>query len=51
LATEAAGLEIDAKQAGEGRLERGKERIVALEVAFEQFADEWEKNGLEEAQR
>ena len=49
LAAEAARLEADARQAGEGWLERGDERAAALEAAFEQFADDWERNGLGEA--
>ena len=49
LAAEAARLEADARQTGEGWLERGDERAAALEAAFEQFADDWERNGLGEA--
>lgn len=49
LTAEAAGLEVDAKQAGDGQLERGEERVAVLEAAFEQFAGDWERNGLGEA--
>jgi len=51
LEAEAARLEAEAKQAGEGRLERGDERIAALDAAFERFVDDWERNGLGEAER
>ena len=46
LTAEATRLEADAKGAGEGRLEGGDERVAVLEAAFEQFADDWEQNGL-----
>lgn len=51
LEAEAGRLEADATQAGQGRLERGDERVAALEAAFEQFADDWERNGLGDARR
>ncbi len=49
LRAEADRLETDARQAGEGQLERGEGRVAALEVAFEEFADVWERDGLGEA--
>ena len=51
LEGEAARLEAEAKQAGGGRLDGGQERVVALEAALDQFAADWERRGLGEAQR
>ena len=51
LMVEAARLEVDAKAAGDGQLERAVERAAALEDAFREFADDWEKNGLAGEQR
>jgi HPt (histidine-containing phosphotransfer) domain-containing protein len=46
LEAEAAGLEADAKEAGERRLDHSDERVAALEAAFGVFAADWERNGL-----
>ena len=51
LMVEAARLEVDAKAAGDGQLERAVERVAALDDAFRKFADDWEKNGLVGEQR
>ncbi len=48
LKAEAEGLEVDARRAGEDRLERARGRVAALEAAFGQFVDTWERDGLGE---
>ena len=51
LRAEAEHLEAEARQAGEERLEGAEERVSVLEVAFEEFADAWQQNGLGEVQQ
>ena len=49
LKAEAERLEVDARHAGEERLERVGERIAALEAAFARLTEALEQNGLGEA--